>query len=321
MRDCKTIEIEGWGMAVIDKCLLRKSKKKKKTAKDRMIPLMNATAVAWVHSAETYEFGTPECMDKRLAGISASDANTIVHKHKDIRGKNPYMSIAALLRKKMRIDKRVDNVFTRHGIRYEQEALDSCAKLLGISYSDTVGHVRGHGEKEGKMVRGCVTIAEVPVYLGATPDSLTTDARLVECKCPGYAFDGGEELKDRYYAQLQMQMACCNLTECIFVRYKPFTAGTSGVIDITVVAFDLPWWRLALVQFDNFYAKMLSLFRMSKSKAWESIEGDRFRGPRAKLLWLDGKSIRSPVDNEGVPPARKKRKKKDIEETSIVSII
>ena len=313
------IDIPGWGYAVVDKTLLRKKKSKTHT-KVKLLTASRETAVKWVHSAETYEFGTSECMQKRLGGINASDANTIVTKNKSLRGKNPYMSMAALMRKKMKIDKRVDNIYTRHGIRYEQEALDSCAKILGIEYSETVGHVRGHGQEIGKIVRGCVTIAEVPEYLGATPDALTTDARLVECKCPSYDFEGGEEIMDRYYPQLQMQMACCNLTECVFVRYRPFSYGTTGVIDIARVDFDPEWWKGALEEFKLFYNSMNILRAMSKPDIWATIKGDRFRGPGAKRLWMEGRSIRREVADEGDPPLRKKRKKKQ-DDTSTIALI
>jgi hypothetical protein len=122
-------------------------------------------------------------------------------------------------------------------------------------------------------------------------------------------FHGGEAIDDYYYPQLQMQMAVCNIDTAIFVRYRPLTEDSSGLVDITHFKFNGDWWKRALERFEKFYASMCTLRAMPQEERWAAIKGDKFRGPGAKRLWMQGRSIRGNISDEGEPPLKKRRKK------------
>jgi len=63
-------------------------------------------------------------------------------------------------------------------------------------------------------------------FLGASPDGLilTDDnrrGRLLELKCPiSRVFDEGTEIPKEYYHQMQMQLECTGLEECVYLETK-----------------------------------------------------------------------------------------------------
>ena len=63
-------------------------------------------------------------------------------------------------------------------------------------------------------------------WLGASPDGYVSDGSLIEVKCPFGLRKGGEfkSINDQpqYYAQMQIQMLCCNKQSCHFYQWSPF---------------------------------------------------------------------------------------------------
>lgn len=55
--------------------------------------------------------------------------------------------------------------------------------------------------------------------LGASPDGITTDGRMVEVKVPYYRIPNGK-IKQGYFIQMQTQMEVCNLNICDFFEIK-----------------------------------------------------------------------------------------------------
>ncbi len=78
-------------------------------------------------------------------------------------------------------------------------------------------------------------------YIAASPDGIIgplkkdgtqclTVGRMIEIKCPNKITKTGKLIgdicKDYYYAQIQVQLACCNLYECDFVQHQMYTYNT-----------------------------------------------------------------------------------------------
>lgn len=63
-------------------------------------------------------------------------------------------------------------------------------------------------------------------WLGASPDGYVSDGSLIEVKCPFGLRKGGEfksiNEQPQYYAQMQIQMLCCNKQSCHFHQWSPF---------------------------------------------------------------------------------------------------
>ena len=70
-------------------------------------------------------------------------------------------------------------------------------------------------------------------WLGASPDGYVSDGKLLEVKCPFGLRKGGEfksiSEQPHYYAQMQIQMLCCNKKECWFYQWSPFGSMTEIV--------------------------------------------------------------------------------------------
>jgi hypothetical protein len=182
---CFRFEVPEWGEVFVDRKTYNASRTDAKGKKLELLRKHQKAQRDWVmEKTNQFRFESEECQEARVSGISASDANTLVHKCPGLRGRNPYMSEAKLMRKKMRIDKRVSNFFTQHGIKYESEALHVMARVLGPNAElyPGIAHVRGHGKQVGEVHRGHIMMATVPDWIGATPDGITRDARLVEVK-------------------------------------------------------------------------------------------------------------------------------------------
>jgi putative phage-type endonuclease len=90
------------------------------------------------------------------------------------------------------------NRHTFHGNKYEYIA----RQIYESRYSKQV------------LSLGLVTHANLPC-LGASPDGVTTDGRLLEIKVPSVRKINGKISKP-YFVQMQTQMECCNLDVCDF---------------------------------------------------------------------------------------------------------
>ena len=92
---------------------------------------------------------------------------------------------------------------------------------------------------------------ELP-WLGATPDGVTDDGKILEVKCP-YSRPVLPNVRCKeHYPQLQVLMQVYNLDSCDFVQFKPAGVGMghAGVMNedrplylMETVARDDHWWR------------------------------------------------------------------------------
>ena len=92
----------------------------------------------------------------------------------------------------------------------------------GIDCEDMV---REWYEKEYNQKVHEVGVVEHPYcnFLGASPDGVCESGRLVEIKCPSgkarIKNEVGKMIPLAYLAQMQLQLACCDMEECDFVEY------------------------------------------------------------------------------------------------------
>jgi putative phage-type endonuclease len=70
-------------------------------------------------------------------------------------------------------------------------------------------------------------------WLGASPDGYVSDESLIEVKCPFVLRKGGDfksiNEQPQYFAQMQIQMLCCNKESCYFYQWSPFGSMTEIV--------------------------------------------------------------------------------------------
>jgi len=137
---------------------------------------------------------TQEWYDIREKKISATNVSTII-------GINNFKTKEELLYDKIYGLDKIDNIYTKHGNKFEEIAINILENQLDISI-DEIGF--GLSEKYN--------------FLGATPDGITilnNNICLVEIKCPlKRKINGIPSLN--YYCQMQTQMEVFDIEECIF---------------------------------------------------------------------------------------------------------
>ena len=148
---------------------------------------------------------TPEWLSFRRKPIGASDAPTIL-------GTNPYRTAKALWRDKVFGETQKETSAMRWGKDKEAEAL-RCFETM--THSLVFPAVVLHPELE---------------WASASLDGLDIERNfIVEIKCPGaknhqMAVDG--IVPEHYYAQIQHQLACCDLDDAFYFSYD----GSKGVM-------------------------------------------------------------------------------------------
>jgi putative phage-type endonuclease len=138
---------------------------------------------------------TKEWFKIRENQISGTDIGTII-------GVNHHDNTISLLNKKLNPTlKRIDNIYTRHGVKYEPVAISILETMKNIKIEE-IGYV----------------VDEEKQYLGATPDGITiynNELSLIEIKCPLQRTITGM-IPMTYYAQMQLQMFVCKIKQSLF---------------------------------------------------------------------------------------------------------
>jgi len=189
-----------------------------------------------------YEQRTPIWYETRRSLITASDAAAAI-------GVKPYDSYrgcprAEALLKKVE-NKKLNNQFVRHGIKYEDECRDLFASMVGEEVLD----------------HGLVVHASLP-WLGASPDGICTrSGKLLEIKCPLKREILPGHIPHHYYPQVQTQMEVCDFDFTYFVQYKPafMMPDNRPFIDIVVVERDREWFRQYKETLYSFWEQYMDL--------------------------------------------------------------
>ena len=183
---------------------------------------------------------TPEWYEVRKTLLTASDVASAL----DVKPFPSYKGSprADLLVKKLE-NKPFGNMFTAHGQKYEDEACDLMASMLG----------------ETVLPFGLLVHPE-HTWLAASPDGITHTGKCVEIKCPLRRTIVPGKIPSHYYPQVQCQMQVCGLDTTLFVQYKPAALMPDGkpFVDITVVERDDAWFADALPKLKAFYDEFMA---------------------------------------------------------------
>lgn len=161
-----------------------------------------------------------EWYEMRNNRITASDIGTLLDMNKNEQQYN------VILKKVLKIknETKTGLKFCYHGKKYENIAALIYKHRMNISIKD-FGLI-GHPEYE---------------FLGASPDGICTEykydekhlskfvGRMIEIKCPlirEIKTSGDDICPPHYWAQIQIQLQCCNLDECDFWQCKITEYGT-----------------------------------------------------------------------------------------------
>jgi len=187
-----------------------------------------------------WEQRTPAWYEVRRTLLTASDVSSAL----DVK---PYASYkgsprADLLKKKLE-NKPFSNMFTLHGQRYEDEAKDMMASVLGE-----------------KVLDFGLLIHPEHTWLAASPDGVTLSGKCVEIKCPLRRAIQPGKVPEHYWPQVQTQMAVCGLDSTLFVQYRPAHMNTDKkpLLDIVVVERDAAWFEENLPRMKSFYDEYMA---------------------------------------------------------------
>ena len=160
-----------------------------------------------------------------------------------------------LLRKAFPDDERYKfsgNIFTEHGIKYEDEAREL------------------YESRSGRKVLefGLILHPDLP-HFGASPDGITTCGRLVEIKCPLSRKIVPGECCAHYLPQCLFSMEVLNLEVCDFIQYQPLsiTWPKPAVYDVTTIQRDREWFKRVSPNLDSFRAELLAGVSLPPVKA------------------------------------------------------
>lgn len=139
---------------------------------------------------------TAEWYDMRMNMITASDWASVL-------GMNPYSSIREVLEKKSNHNNSfTGNATTEWGVKYEPVAISIYEQRMDMEI----------------LPFGLLPHCNYS-FLGASPDGITKEGRMLEIKCPPTRVIKG--ICPRYYwAQVQGQMECCQLERTDFMECK-----------------------------------------------------------------------------------------------------
>jgi putative phage-type endonuclease len=166
---------------------------------------------------------SPEWFEARSHRLTSSDVDTVL-------GNSKYASPDDVLFKKCDLGKPFfGNVATRHGQKYEDEAIEHYCRIYNKK-----NHVFG--------LLPHPTIS----WLGGSPDDITHDGIVIEVKCPLYRKIIMGECPKHYEAQVRMNMEICDLDRAVFIEYRP--ASDKGPMILNVVNFERdPQWMIDIL--------------------------------------------------------------------------
>ena len=136
---------------------------------------------------------------KKYPSITARDFATIL-------GENPFESPWTLLEKKIEDKHRfTGNSFTRHGIKYEHEAIKNYEYYSNTKVNSALKNIK-HKDYE---------------FITGRPDGISDSECIVEIKCPNKKRNKltPEVIPKQYYYQCQVYMEIMNKEICHYVEY------------------------------------------------------------------------------------------------------
>lgn len=175
-----------------------------------------------------YEQRSDEWFKQRENKLTSSDAATVI-------GINPYQKSHEVLFKKCGHDLKpfVGNIATRHGQKYEDEAIDKyCEVTNRVNYNfGLISHEDVYNNKDFYWLAGS------PDGIAIDKDSENSEPILLEVKCPYRRKIIMGEIPKYYVPQVQLNMFICNINLADFIEYCP----TTGILNIVRLERDEHW--------------------------------------------------------------------------------
>jgi putative phage-type endonuclease len=206
-----------------------------------------------------------EWLEQRKNKLTSSDAATAL-------GINPYENPMKLLFKKNGCgDKFIGNIATRHGEKYETEAINIYCNLLGkknyefgLIEWNSINPIRKKNEEfEEFMIKHGIDVN----FLAGSPDGIAIDNAnmegpiLLEVKCPFQRDLKYGQCPEHYYPQVQLNMAILDIEKADFIEYIP--AGVSpkylnkAEFNITRIHRDYTWFYNNIGTLHNFWKEVV----------------------------------------------------------------
>ncbi len=178
--------------------------------------MLDTEYLDFVKKIPQYKQREPEWFEQRKGKLTSSDAATAL-------GQNPYKKPVELLFEKCIGRPQYSNQSTLHGQKYEDEAIKFYEVLMGKT-NHNFGLI---GYEDLNPLRNYVD--ERYHFLGGSPDGIALDNKslekpiMIEVKCPFRRKIVHGRIPAHYYAQLQLNLAICNLDIADFMEYVPST--------------------------------------------------------------------------------------------------
>lgn len=186
-----------------------------------------------------HEQRSPEWFEQRKDKLTSSDAATVL-------GINPYQKPHEVLFKKCGHDLKpfVGNIATRHGQKYEDEAIEKYCKITGYKNYNF-----------GLLCYKDIHPDDDYYWLAGSPDGIVQDIYsaekepiLIEVKCPYRRKIKKGIIPDYYYPQVQFNLYICQLKTADFIEYFP-----PNTMNIVRVNIDMPWIKKNIQVLERFW--------------------------------------------------------------------
>jgi len=159
-----------------------------------------------------YEQRSDMWFKQRENKLTSSDAGTVL-------GLNPYQKPHEVLFKKCGFDPKpfVGNGATRHGQKYEDEAIDKYCELTGqVNYNfGLIAHEDVYHNKDYYWMAGS------PDGIAISKTNDEADPVLLEVKCPYRRKIKFGKIPEYYLPQVQLNLFICDLRVADFIEYLP----------------------------------------------------------------------------------------------------
>lgn len=186
-----------------------------------------------------YEQRSPEWFNQRKDKLTSSDAATAL-------GINPYQKPHELLFKKCGLDLKpfVGNVATKHGQKYEDEAIEKYSRIMGKENFNfgLLCHRDIHHNEDYYWLAGS------PDGIVQDPENLEAEPILLEVKCPYRRKIIQGKIPDYYFPQVQLNLFICNLETADFIEYVP-----PNELNIVRIKKDPNWLEKNLKTLEEFW--------------------------------------------------------------------
>ena len=194
-------------------------------------------------------------LEQRVGRLTSSDAATAL-------GINPYKKPVELLLEKCGSGKKfTGNEATEHGNKYEDEAIDKYAKLMGkenhtfglISF-ESLDKLRLNKDNSKKYVDVKYS------FLAGSPDGIAIDITnsekllMLEVKCPMRRKIKHGQIPSYYYPQVQLNMFILDLDIADFIEYIP---GPQMELNIVRVQRSDEWLEKNMPILQSFWENVL----------------------------------------------------------------